>query len=111
MLLDTPAKRTAERLLLLTESLRDALAHDRTEEFGGLFKSRQETIDQLGTMDVDSSARAMLERAKTSDAELMKQLQRTQATATRELIQMFAGSRNVQAYRSKSELASFQRTG
>lgn len=111
MLLDTHAKRTAEKVLLLTEALRQALVNDRADEFSGLFKSRQDAIDQLETMDIDSGARALLERATESEAELMKQLQRTQASATRELIHMFAGTRNVKAYKNKSEPVGLQLTG
>lgn len=111
MPLDTPAKRTAERILLLTESLRDAVKNDNSDEFGGLFNSRQEAIDQLATMEIDSAARALLERVTESENGLMSQLHKTQAGATRELIQMFAGSRNVQAYKSSPDAAVFQRTG
>ena len=62
-------------------------------------------------MEIDSGARAMLERVAVSEAELMKQFQKNQATTTRGLIDMFSGSRNVQVYKNKTGQAGFQRTG
>ena len=110
MLLETSAKASAERLLLLTEALIDALAGDRPDELNGLLDSRQKVIGQLATMDIDSAAAAVLKLATKAERRLLAEMRRSQAAVTSSLIETYAGERNVRAFRGAGTSA-FRRTG
>lgn len=110
MLLETTAKATAERLLLLTDALVATVVGDSPGEMDGLLQSRQAVIDQLAAMDVDSAAAAVLELVAKSEGRLMAEMQRAQASVTSALIGTYSGRRNVRAYRGAST-SVFQRTG
>ena len=110
MPIETSAKASAERLLLLTETLIDAVAADRPDELNGLLQSRQEVIEQLATMVVDAGAAAVLELATKAERRLLTEMHRSQAAVTGALIETYAGERNVRAYRSGTTSA-FQRIG
>ena len=110
MLLETSAKAAAERLLLLTEALIDAVAADRPDELNGLLQSRQQVIEQLATMDIDPAAAGVMELATKAERRLMAEMHRSQAAVTSELIGTYTGQRNVRAYRGAATSA-FQRTG
>jgi len=74
----TSAKACAERLLLLTETLIDAVAADSPDELNGLFQTRQEVIEQLATMDLDPGAEAVLELATKAERRLLTEMHRSQ---------------------------------
>lgn len=95
--LETSAKASAERLLLLTEAMIDAVARDRPDELNGLLDSRQKVIDQLATMDIDSVAAAVLELATKAERRLLAEMRRSQAAVTRSLIETYARERKVRA--------------
>ena len=107
---ETSAKASAERLLLLTEALIEAVTADRPDELNGLLDSRQTVIEQLATMDVDSAAAAVLKLATKAERRLLAEMRRSQAAVTNSLIESYARRRNVRAYRGAGTSA-FQRTG
>ncbi len=111
MPLDTRAKIAAERLLLMTEALSDAVLHDRTDELQGLIASRQAVLDQLGTMRIDAPAIAILESVATAERNLISLIQRTQGVATQDMAKLFSGMRQVRAYRNAPSHSGMQRTG
>jgi hypothetical protein len=110
--LETRARFAAERLLVLTEALADAIVSDRADEVPALMASRQSVLDQLATMDIDAAARAVLERVWKSDAELTALTRRAQGQFVAELATLVTGTRSVQAYRSGDfRRPTLQRTG
>ncbi len=111
MPLDTRARATVERLLLMTEALSDAVLNDRLDELPGLFDSRQGVLDQLGTMEIDSAAIAILKSVAAAERDLIALIQRTQGAATQDMAQLFAGMRQVRAYRNAPSHKGLQRTG
>ena len=50
-------------------------------------------------MDIDSGAEAILEKVRSEEAELIKELQRGQAGLTNELIRSFTDTKSAQMYR------------
>jgi hypothetical protein len=111
MPLETRAKVAAERLLLMTEALADAVLNDRTDEFQGLLTSRQAVLDQLGTMSLDAPSMAILASVATAERNLISLIQRTQGAATQDLAKLFSGMRQVRAYRNAPSTSGMQRTG
>jgi hypothetical protein len=109
--LDTRAKTTAERLLILTESLADSILSDRVEETSELIVARQATLDQLGTMELDAAAMAILERVVVSERDLISLVQRTQGVATQDMVQLYAGMKQVRAYQRPQPSPGLSRTG
>ncbi len=111
MPLETRARVTAERLLLMTEALSDAVLNDRLDELPGLIASRQSVLDQLSTMTLDAPTIAILERVIVAERDLLSMVQRSQGMATQEMAQLFSGMRQVRAYRNAPAPTSLQRTG
>lgn len=111
MQLETRARVAAERLLLLTEAVADAVLNDSLEELPGLLDSRQSILDQLDTMSLDAAAIAILERVTCSERDLITMVQRSKGVATQEMAQLFSGMRQVRAYRNSSIGQGLQRTG
>ncbi len=111
MLPETRAKLTAERLLLLTESLGEALVAERYDEVPGLIASRQSALDQLGTMKIDAMARAILERVTKVESDLVTLMRRTQSEDMNELARHFQGAQQVKAYRNPHDPRRLLRTG
>lgn len=111
MQLETRARSAAEKLLLLTEALSEALMNDRFEEVAGLISSRQDVLDQLGTMKIDAMAGAVLERVAKVEADLVSLMRRTQTDATNELAKHFQGTKQVKAYRGAHDPRRLLRTG
>jgi hypothetical protein len=109
--LETRARIAAERLLLLTEAVGEAVLNDRLDEIPGLLASRQSSLDQLATMKLDAAALAVLERVREAERDLESLIGRSQGTLTRELTDMFSGSRQVKAYRQAVPSRHLQRTG
>lgn len=99
MLLETTARKVAERILLLTMSLQEAVRNGETEQLTGLLNSRAEALRDLETMDIDSGAAAILQKVRSEEAELMKELKRGQAGLTNELIRSFTDTKSAQVYR------------
>ena len=99
MLLETTARKVAERILLLTMSLQEAVRDGETEQLSELLSSRAEALRDLEAMDIDSAASAILERVRSEETVLMKLLQQGQAGLTNELIRSFTDTRSAQVYR------------
>ena len=99
MLLETTVRKVAERILLLTMSLQEAVRNGETEQLNELLSSRAEALRDLETMDIDSAASAILERVRSEETVLMKLLQQGQAGLTNELIRSFTDTRSAQVYR------------
>jgi ribosomal protein S6 len=102
MPLETRAKVAAERLLLLTEAINEAMLNDRVDEIDGLLQSRQAVVDQIGTMDIDAVASAILAKVATAEADLVAMMLRTQGEATKELARQFSGNKSVKAYQGST---------
>ncbi len=111
MPLETRAKVAAERLLLMTEALSDAILNDRTDELQGLIDGRQAILDSLGTMKLDAPAVAVLECVATAERNLISLIQRTQGATTQDMAKLFSGMRQVRAYRNGPSHSGMQRTG
>lgn len=111
MPLDTPARIAAERLFILTEAVSDAVVNGRMDEVPALLASRQTELDRLGALEVDSLARAMLERVAASERDLISMLNRSKTDLSTELAQLFSGMRQVRAYRTQSQGNTLQRAG
>ena len=80
-------------------SLQEEVRNGETEQLNELLNSRAEALRDLETMDIDSGAAAILEKVRSEEAVLMKQLQRGQAGLTNELIRSFTDTRSAQVYR------------
>lgn len=111
MPLETRAKLAAEKLLLLTESLNDAVLNARSEEIDGILTSRQLVLDQLGTMDIDSAAAALLSRVQDSELDLITLLRRSQSETTAELASLLSGSQKARVYKSPPKQGRLLQTG
>ena len=98
MLPESRARSVAERLLLLTEALFDAVANDRLDEIGGILQSRQAVITELNALQLDSLAFAVLAKVSESEQAVFAVMERTSAAATQEMVQMFSSAKSVRAY-------------
>ncbi|MFW5697709.1 MAG: hypothetical protein ACOCX1_04030 [Fimbriimonadaceae bacterium] len=67
MPLETRASVTAQRLLLLTLSLEEALKSENLEEVESLLADRQNTLYTLSTQMLDSAAMAILEKVQEAE--------------------------------------------
>ena len=111
MPLDTPARNAAERLLILTEALSEAVLNDRFEELAELIRARQVVLDQLGSMKIDATAIAVLEHVVVSERDLISLVQRSSGEAVQQMAALFAGMKQVRAYRSPTAPKGLLRTG
>lgn len=111
MPLETPARVAAEKLLIITEAMGEAVVNDRFEELSGLLASRQTVLDQLGTMNLDAPAIAVLERVAVSERNLISLIQRTQGEATQDLVKLYSGMKQVRSYRNAAQSNGLLRTG
>ena len=111
MPLETRAKVTAERLLLMTEALIDAVVNERTEELQGMIDARRREVGHLSTMDLDAPTLAILRRVQVAEEELISLMVRTQGSTLTDLANLFSGSKQVKAYKTTSQPRSMQRTG
>ena len=111
MPLETPAKNAAERLLLLTETLNEAVLNERLEEIDGILASRQAVIDQIETLNIDSIAAAILAKVGEAEEDLIALMVRTQGEATTELVRLFSGSQQTKAYKRPPTRGRLLRTG
>jgi hypothetical protein len=109
--LETRARVCAERLLIVTEALADAVLKERYDEVTGLLASRQSMLDEIATMALDSPSLAILERVRESEEDLFAMLGRTQGALSGELTALHSGTRLVRAYRPTGPRAGLQRTG
>jgi hypothetical protein len=111
MPLETRAKVTAERLLLMTEALIDAVVNERTEDLQGMIDARRREVAHLSTMDLDAPCLAILRRVQQAEEELLSLMLRTQGSTLTDLANLFSGSKQVKAYKPPSHRRSMQRTG
>ncbi|HXH59826.1 MAG TPA: hypothetical protein VNI20_00555 [Fimbriimonadaceae bacterium] len=98
MPLESKARIAAERLLILTEALSDAVLNERYEDIRSLLESRQNAIDQMTTLTIDAPAQAVLQQVKKAEADLTALMVRSRESATQELVQLFSGARQIRAY-------------
>lgn len=110
MLPESKSRLVAERLLLLTEALFDAVANDRLDEIGGILHSRQSAISELSMLPLDSLSIALLEKVQESEEAVLSVMERTSAATSHELVTMFSSSRQVRAYRAPQQ-KGFARAG
>ena len=99
MLLETTVRKVAERILLLTMSLQDAVRNGETEQLNELLNSRADALRDLEAMDIDSGAEAILEKVRSEETVLMKLLQQGQAGLTNDLIRSFTDTKSARVYR------------
>lgn len=111
MPLETRARVAAERLLLMTESLIDAVVNERTDELPGMIDARKREVGHLSTMDLDAPTLAILKRVQAAEEELISLMVRTQGSTLTDLAGLFSGNKQVKAYRPSSQSRSMQRTG
>ena len=97
--------------MILTESLADSILNDRAEETSELIIARQATLDQLGTMTLDAGAMAILKRVIASERDLISLVQRTQGVAMQDMVQLYAGMKQVRAYKRPQSSSGLMRTG
>lgn len=105
---ETRASHIAEKLLLLTEALFDAVANDRLDEMSGILQSRQSVLNELEQIQLDVPAFAVLQRVAESEEAVLAVMERTSASTTQEMVLMFSGAKNLRAYSLPSQ-AHFNR--
>jgi hypothetical protein len=74
MPLETHASVTAQRLLLLTLSLEEALKSQDLEEVESLLADRQSTLNTLSTQVLDAAAMAILEKVQEAEPRINEKM-------------------------------------
>lgn len=90
----------AQRYLLLTQNLIEAVKTETSGTLNALFDARDETLDQLDTVTLDDAARSVLREALEKELELQAALGGEMTELRGVLTARFQEKRGVHGYRS-----------
>lgn len=100
---DVSPRQLAERLLILTAALADALRQDRVEALDVILDERAAVVNALGQIEIDAVTAETLSHVAREEQIVFEMLKAAREAARQQLAAHRSARRNVKGYRSGGE--------